>query len=113
MATVDLTLEQILSAVEQLSPAERKRLRREMTRLESSTSPERPVQRMPRRKAKRMSELLLKANAGPLTSEEDAELNALVDEFESLTLANAEDLARLKSVERKAPSRPRRSAKGQ
>ena len=30
MATVDLTLEQILAEVEQLSPAERKRLQREM-----------------------------------------------------------------------------------
>lgn len=89
MATVNLTLEQILGAVEQLSPAEKKRLQRELTRGASSAK---QVKRMPRRQTKRMSELLLKANSGSLTAAEDAELNALVDEFESLTLASAEAL---------------------
>jgi hypothetical protein len=93
MATVDLTLEQILSAVEQLSPAERKRLQRELTRRELSAEPAWPRKRMSRRQTRRMSELLLKANSAALTSKEDAELNALVDEFESLTLAGAEALA--------------------
>lgn len=99
MATVDLTLEQILGAVEQLSPAERTRLQREMTRLESSTEPARSATRMPRRKTKRLSELLLKGNSGTLTSDEDVELNALVDEFESLTLANAEAMVRDRGAE--------------
>lgn len=95
MATVDLTLEQILGAVEQLSPAERKRLQRELTR---DAPLAKPAKRMPRRRTRRMSELLLKANSGPLTAAEDAELNALVDEFESLTLASAQALVQDKDL---------------
>jgi hypothetical protein len=94
MATVGLTLEQILGAVEQLSPADRKQLQRELARRESSTKTAPAINRMPRRKARRMSELLLKANSGALTSAENAELNSLVDEFESLTLSSAEALAK-------------------
>jgi hypothetical protein len=105
MATVDLTLEQILDAVEQLSPMERKRLQRELNRWESSNAPA-SRKRMPRRQTKRMSELLLKANAGALTAAEDAELNALVDEFETLTLAAAEAWSQGKnSAERKNGTR--------
>lgn len=112
MATVDLTFEQIVGALEQLSPAERKRLQREMTRLESLAKQVQPVTRMARRKTKKLSELLLKANAGKLTSDEDVELNALVDEFESLTLENAELMAQrmgpishLPNHRRRAPRR--------
>lgn len=108
MATVELTIEQILDAVVQLSPTERKRLQREMTRLESSAKPRK---RMPRRETKRMSELLLKANSGLLSAEEDAELNALVDDFESLTLENAKAMAQRENACGDRPSRPRRSAK--
>lgn len=49
---------------------------------------------MPRRKTKRPSELLHKGNSGTLTASEDADLNALVEELKSLTLANAEAMAR-------------------
>ena len=99
MATVELTLEQILGAVEQLTPEERVELHRQMLRLESSREATQPAKRklMPRPKRKRMSELLLKASSGPLTSDEDVELNALVDEFESQTLANAKALAKRKA----------------
>jgi hypothetical protein len=110
MATVELTLKQILGAVEQLSPAERKRLQRELTRYESSAKPAHPVKRMPRRQARRMSELLLKANSGALTSAENAELNALVDEFESLTLASAKTLADAKDMNNRV-SAARRSTR--
>ena len=111
MATVELTIKQILDAVVQLSPTERKRLQREMTRLESSAKLARPRKRMPRRETRRMSELLLKANSGLLSAEENAELNALVDNFESLTLENAEAMARGEDASGDRPSRPRRSAK--
>ena len=111
MATVDLTIEQILGAVEQLSPAERQRLQHEMMRFESPTKPAQAAKRMPRRRTKRMSELLLKANSGTLTSADDAELNALVDEFESLTLANAEALVHSKDVAGKRSGRQTRSTK--
>lgn len=116
MATVNLTLEQILGAVEQLSPRERKQLQREMTRLQSLAEPGRPATRMSRRKTKRLSELLLKGNSGTLTSNEDVELNALVDEFESLTLVNAEALAHNRGAENTGarsapPGRHRTSAK--
>lgn len=105
MATVDLTLEQILDAVEQLSPVERKRLQRELTRWESSNEPE-PRMRMPRRRTKRMSELLLGANAGTLSAAEDVDLNALVDEFEALTLATAKSWAQGRdAVNRKSGSK--------
>src|SRR5215469_1467739 len=93
MATVDLTIEQILGAVEQLSPADRKRLQRELRRCDD-VKPTTLAKRMPRRHTKRMSELLLKANSEALSPAEDAELNALVDEFELLTLAGAQSLAR-------------------
>lgn len=107
MATVELTLDQIVGAVEQLSLKEREELQRRIASLETSSgaAKQRP---MGRRQKKRMSELLLKANAGPLTSEEDTELNALVGEFESLTLHNAQAL--LQQEERPA-SRRRPSSK--
>lgn len=107
MATVDLTLQQILDAVEQLSPAEKKRLQRELDRSEVADKLDVGIKQMPRRRARRMSELLLKANAGEFTSKEDTELGALVDDFESLTLENAQALLEGKS--RKAGSS--RSAK--
>lgn len=98
MATVDLTLEQILGAVEQLSAADKRRLQRELARRESPDQAPLSAKRMSRLKARKMSKLLLKANAGALTSVEDNELNALVDEFESLTLASAEAMANGRSV---------------
>lgn len=110
MATVNLTLKQILGAVEQHSPDERKRVQRELARGGSSPKSAHPVKQMPPRRAKRLSELLLKANSATLTAAEDAELNTLVDEFESLTLAGAEALARNKDLVAPA-SRPRRSTK--
>lgn len=102
MATVDLTLDQILGAVEQLSPADRKQLQRELARRGSSAKATPATKRMPRQKARRMSDLLLKANSSTLTSAENSELNALVDEFESLTLTNAEALAKRKGTNGRA-----------
>lgn len=53
-----------------------------------------------------MSELLLRANAGALSAAEDAELIALIDEFEALTLATADAWAQGKNaVNRKSGSR--------
>ncbi|HVA45578.1 MAG TPA: hypothetical protein VNH11_04255 [Pirellulales bacterium] len=101
-----MTIEQILEAVGQLSSADRRRLQRELARCEAAPA----AKRMPLRRTRRMSELLLKANSGTLTSAEDAELNALVEEFESLTLASAQALAEGKSASERAGV-PRRSPK--
>jgi hypothetical protein len=100
MASVQLTLEQIVGAIEQLSPTQRKALQRQMASWENSAVPATRTKSgtMGRRQKKRMSELLLKANARPLSPEEDAELNALVDDFESQMLANAEAMLRKKAA---------------
>src|SRR6266436_2243421 len=110
MATVDLTLDQILEAVRQLPEAQRKSLVEAIERLptpEEARDAARRLRgtcRMEKKQSKRMSELLLKGNAGTLTREESEELDCLAEEFEKRTLDLARAIADTGS--RSAPPQP-------
>lgn len=111
MATVELTVEQILDAIRQLPESERRRIVAEIEHVSPSGASvsdqmERTVQKLRSRfrmnpaDRKRMSELLRKATEGKLTGEESGELDRLVDDFEQRTLEMAEAL-----VEATVPAR--------
>ncbi|HVC92345.1 MAG TPA: hypothetical protein VND64_01580 [Pirellulales bacterium] len=107
MATVDLTLSQIIDAVRQLPAAQRERLLKEIVGLPEPDTARRAAQRirgtyrLPTAQRRRMSELLVKGNAGTLTAVESDELDHLVDEFERKTLEMAESLAAAAKAEKK------------
>lgn len=103
MATVELTIEQILTAVRQLSPKELDRLKNEIG---SSGGPPMPGQ-LSTPKGKRMSQLLIKGNEGKLTEAESRELDRLVEDFEERTLDMARALKRSSNGPKKSP-RPTR-----
>jgi hypothetical protein len=99
MATVDLTLGQIVDAVRQLPKSQRQFLLEEIAKIPSAEEAHatarrvRGTYRMDARKRKRMSKLLLKGNSGTLTDSESEELDRLVDEFESKALQMARAIA--------------------
>ena len=111
MATVELTLEQLVEAVRQLPGPQRKRLLQEIEKLPSADQARlmarrlRGTHRMAAEQRKRMSQLLLKGNSGTLTLEESDELDRLVAEFERKTLELAGAVAGAGNL-----SKPRRSA---
>lgn len=97
MATVDLSIDQLVFAVQQLSATDRNRLRREIAKLENGSKrfgvgPSKGRAHV--RAERRMSALLQEANARSLTEHESSELNALVEQFEQKTLIKAKALAR-------------------
>lgn len=99
MATVELTLKQIVEAVRQLPEAQREVLLKEMTKIPSAREARatarrvRGTYRMEAHKRKRMSKLLGKGNSGTLTVAEGEELDRLIDEFETKTLEMARAIA--------------------
>ena len=109
MATVDLTLDQLIEAVRQLAGSQRERLLREIENLPSPDQARaaarrlRGTFRMNPQQRKRMAELLFKGNSGTLAAEESDELDRLVDEFERRTLDMARAVASTHSTT--APSR--------
>jgi hypothetical protein len=119
MASVELTLDQILDAVRQLPQPQRQRLLQEIGKLPSAEAARaaakklRGTYRMEKRDRKRISELLTKGNAGALTPVESEELNRLVDDFETRTLEMARAISKAgngsESVEYHA-RRPRHAA---
>ncbi|HUY36416.1 MAG TPA: hypothetical protein VMV69_27010 [Pirellulales bacterium] len=106
MATVDLTLSQIIDAVRQLPAAQRERLLKEIEGLPDPDTVRNVAQRirgafrLPMAQRRRMSELLVRGNAGTLTAVESEELDHLVDEFERKTLEMAESLTAAAQVEK-------------
>ena len=94
----------ILQAARQLPPSERKKLARALesgpssSRVRAAFQALREGHRLGPKKRKRLSALLSKGNAGPLTDAESKELNRLVDEFEGKTL----ELARAVSEAQKS-----------
>jgi len=100
MATVDLSLEQLLDAIRQLPASERMRLRTAIDRIPPAEEARQRVRnvygtyRMPSKQRKRMSTLLGKGNAGTLTAGESRELDRLIEGFENRTLAMGEAMAR-------------------
>jgi len=104
MPTVDLTLEQLIAATQQLTPAEFREFlgklsdqsRRQLA-LQADEQTLRNVVRYEWSAAKqaRLGRLLGKGNAGSLTTGERAELNRLVDEVEQRSLEKAEALHEL------------------
>ena len=96
MASVELTIDQILDAVRQLPDRQRQKLLRELAksspaeRARAAARRLRNSYRMEGHRSKRMSQLLVKADAGVLTSAEGDELDRLVTEFEKKTLAMAQ-----------------------
>ncbi len=97
MATIELTLEQIVDAAQQLKDGERLHLISELVnrnrRKEATKAVEelRPQYEMPRKTQRRMSVLLTRSNEGVITAAERSELATLVDEYQqrSLELAQA------------------------
>jgi hypothetical protein len=96
MATVDLTLDQIVAAVRQLPEGQRRAL---LLDIENETIPEQALLAARRfrdrfslgeKKRKRMSTLLARSNAGVISPSERKELDRLVDEFEQKTLELAQ-----------------------
>jgi hypothetical protein len=112
MAAVELTFDQILEAVRQWPPSQRKSLLKAIEALPTSEKARAAAQRlhgkyrMSVKKRQRMSQLLSRGNAGTLTPEERDELDGLVEEFERKTLAMAQTLAAERDG-RKAPVHPR------
>jgi ATP-dependent DNA ligase len=96
MAVVELTFDQILEAARQLPRSQRAKLARSLESLPDPAQARaalramRSGHRLGAKKRNRLSELLLKGNAGNLNAAESEELDGLVDEFEGKTL----DLAR-------------------
>ncbi len=100
MATVELTLEQLRDAIVQLPNPQRQKLLAEIARTPTPNKARekarllRPTFRMPARQRERMEELLAKGNEGTLSSEENRELDALVDQFEDKAFAMAREITR-------------------
>lgn len=103
VATVELTIEQILTAVRQLSPKELDRLKKQI----GSSGGTPPLGQLSTPKGKRMSQLLIKGNEGKLTEAESRELDRLVEDFEERTLDMAKALKRSANGPKKSP-RPTR-----
>jgi hypothetical protein len=96
MATLELTVEQILNVARKLPESQKRRLVRELGQFPRPRRSRdlirhlRGAYRMPAQKKKRLSDLLAKGNSGTLSAAESGELDRLVTEFEEKTL----DLAR-------------------
>ncbi|MGE0822551.1 MAG: hypothetical protein AB7G75_32095 [Candidatus Binatia bacterium] len=104
MATVDLTLKQLREAIVQLPKSQRQKLLADIARTPTPDEARekarrvRSTFRMPARQRERLATLLAKGNAGTLTTEENRELDALVDQFEDKTLAMAREISRLRKT---------------
>ena len=100
MATVELTLEQLREAIVQLPKSQRQKLLADIARIPTPDEARKKARRvrstfrMPARQRERMATLLAKSKEDTLTSEENRELDALVDQFEEKTLAMAREIAR-------------------
>lgn len=103
MATIELTLEQLVDAARQLPVEERRRLIEDVQRLPAPEQARdrarrlRGTYRMGTRARSRMAELLAKGNEGTLSDRESAELDRLVREFETKSLEMARAVVRGKS----------------
>jgi hypothetical protein len=99
LASVELTLEQIVDAVRQLPEAQRKELLRVLESLPTPAQARatarqiRESWRLRPKDRKRLTALLAKGNAGTLTAAESQELDRLVEQFEQNTLDMARTLA--------------------
>lgn len=98
-ATQKFTIEQLLSALEQLSPQELMEFEEKFFEMKqqriTSLADEKVLQqqiayRFPKRKKQRMRALLSKSNAGVITQAEKLELDGLIEEFEQKSLEKAE-----------------------
>ena len=97
MASVELTVEQIVDAARQLADDDRVRLIAALVEKPKGDAARHVLEqlrdqfRMEPKRQQRMSALLAKGNEGKLTPQERAELDELVDEFQqrSLDLAQA------------------------
>jgi hypothetical protein len=99
MASVELTLDQLVDAARQLPEEKRKALLKAIENLPSPEQAHAAAKRLRGRfrlgakKRKRLSELLFKGNAGTLSADDREELDHLVDEFERKTLELARAMA--------------------
>lgn len=114
-----LSVEQLLEAVEQLSPAERREFQLRLLGREEknghSTSGEETLRRRPLPAAeRRLRTLITRSEQGKLTPKELAEYQSLAEEAKQIDAAKAEslaDLARRSSADPKA-GRPARRPRG-
>jgi hypothetical protein len=99
------TIEQLLGALEQLSPQELMAFEEQFFEMKrqriAALADEEALQqqiayRFPKRKKQRVRALLSKSNAGVLTQAEKLELDALIEEFEQKSLEKAEAMHLLK-----------------
>ncbi len=107
---VELTMEQLLQAIEQLTDNElmqfeteyrAKRLKR-LSELDTMLDLHSAIAyRFPREKQERLDDLIDKNNAGTITEAERSELAALVEEFDQKTLEKAQAMYRYASEEEK------------
>lgn len=98
MATVELTREQLISAVQQLSQEDRETLLKELLRSPSheeavaAAAKLRPKYQLPAREQRRLTRLLQKGQEGKLADSERSELNALLEDVDHRNLAMAREL---------------------
>lgn len=114
MAT-KVTIEQLLSALEQLSPQELMEFEEKFFEMKqqciTSFADEKVLQqqiayRFPKRKKQRMRALLSKSNAGVITQAEKLELDGLIEEFEQKSLEKAESMYLLAQRQKKIETIP-------
>ncbi|HIE26845.1 TPA: hypothetical protein EYP66_06125 [Candidatus Poribacteria bacterium] len=113
--TTKFTIEQLLSALEQLSPQELMEFEEKFFEMKqqciTSLADEKVLQqqiayRFPKRKKQRMRALLSKSNAGVITQAEKLELDGLIEEFEQKSLEKAEAMYLLSQRKQKIETIP-------
>ena len=113
--TTKFTIEQLLSALEQLSPHELMEFEEKFFEMKqqciTSLADEKVLQqqiayRFPKRKKQRMRALLSKSNAGVITQAEKLELDGLIEEFEQKSLEKAEAMYLLSQRKQKIETIP-------
>jgi membrane-bound lytic murein transglycosylase MltF len=105
---IELTVEQLLQAIEQLTDDELVQFETEYPRRRLKTISEIDTMldlhsaiayRFPQEKQKRLDDLIDKNNAGTITEAERSELAALVEEFDQKTLEKTQAMYRLTLLE--------------
>ncbi|MBM3237112.1 hypothetical protein FJZ31_12540 [Candidatus Poribacteria bacterium] len=113
--TTKFTIEQLLGALEQLSPQELLEFEEKFFDMKQQRivflADEKVLQqqiayRFPKRKKQRMCALLSKSNAGVITREEKLELDGLIEEFEQKSLEKAEAMYLLAQRKQKIDTIP-------
>lgn len=115
MATIELTLEQIVDAAQQLPDGDRLHLISQLVQhsrgdnTHAALEQLRPQFEMPPLAQRRMSALLAKGDAGTITAKERVELTDLIDDFQQRSLELAEAVSeRVTGASRGSPRRGKR-----